>query len=68
MPVTVAVSPWVRKRGVSRRKIRFLRVMTFCVTWPTTVLRVTARAVARHVVSESGKAEGGLCFAGSVRH
>ena len=32
-----------------------MRVITFATTWPTRVLRVAARTVARQVVSESGK-------------
>ena len=52
---TITSSPLVRKRGVTRRTIRFLRTVTLRTAPPTWVSRVTPRAVARQVVKESGK-------------
>ena len=47
-------SPSVRNRGVTSRTIRSLVVVVRATPTPTRVSVVTARAVSRHVVSESG--------------
>src|SRR2546429_233385 len=45
----VTSSPAVKKRGVTRRTIRFLRTMTLFMAAPTLVSRVAPRAVNRFV-------------------
>ena len=47
-------SPSVRKRGVTSRTMRSLVVVVRATATPTRVSVVTARAVSRQVVSESG--------------
>ena len=56
MVETVTSSPCRKKRGSTSRTIRFLRTITLLIAAPTLVSAVMPRAVARHVVSESGKA------------
>jgi hypothetical protein len=51
---TIISSPCERKRGVIARTIRSFVVVVRLTADPTRVSAVTARAVSRQVVSESG--------------